>query len=77
MMFDHRGRHHGKVLAALSENREDPRHRSSSKHQPMTNSHKASKAGRTSLGTMPDPKLLHNNALIPNETEGVDKLPVC
>ena len=41
----------------------------------MTNTHKAFKAGLTSLGTLPDPKLLHNNELIPNETEGVDKLP--
>ena len=77
MMCDRLGRHHGKVLAAPFENQEDPRLRSSSRHQQMTNSHKASKAGLMSLEILPDPKLLHNNALIPNETEGVDKLPAC
>ena len=41
----------------------------------MLNKHKAFKAGHMSLRTLLDPKLLHNSELIPNETEGVDKLP--
>ena len=67
----------GKGFAALFENRGDPRPRSSSRHQQIMNSNTASKAGLMSLEILPDPKLLHNNALIPNETEGVDKLPAC
>ena len=75
MMSDHRGRHHGKALAALSENREDPQLHSSSRHLQTTSLNTAFKAGLMSLETLLDLKLQHSNALILNETEGVDKPP--
>ena len=75
MTYDHPGQRHGKGLAVLSENREDPQLHSSSRHLQTTSLNTAFKAGLLSLETLLDLKLRHSNALILNETEGVDKPP--
>ena len=74
-MYDHRERHHGKELAVPSESREDPQLHSSSRHLQTTNLNMAFKVGLLSLETLLELSKPLNNALIRNETEGVDKPP--